>query len=359
MCARLRLPRSPQLVLLALAAALAAPGAAAAQALGPDDALERAIARNPDLRAALLDAIAAREAHRAAVNGRRPTFVANVEGQQIESLSGTASGVVRNLNRQGLASVGLRYTTDWGTVVTLDLSTAAQIREVNRDPSTTQLFRIGPNYSGDARVTARQPILSGAGADATLAEVERTAATEEAARQDRELTTSQLVQDLLVAYWELWYADRALDVERESLAVTQRQHEDAQQRQALGTAARVDVLAFATEVGSIRESLVATEAARRSRAIELGRFLALEPSAALALSPETPTPDIPEAPGSDALAALARGSSPELAALAAEVEATRVQTRLARDASRPRLDLVGSAGLSGLWNDDWMPSATV
>jgi outer membrane protein len=356
--------RFPGLGIVATAASVvalfAAPRVATAQALGPEVVLERALAANPGLRAALLDAVAAREAHRAAVNSRRPAFVASLDARQAESLSGTASGVVRNLNREGVASVGLRYTTDWGTVVTLDVTSALQVREVNRDPSTTQLFRIGPNYSGEARITARQPLLRGAGADVILAEVEQTAATEEAARQDRVRVTSQLVQDLLVAYWELWYADRALAVQRESLGVTERQREETRLRaETLGTAARTDVLVFATEAGSIRESLATADAARRSRAIELGRFLAVGPDASLAFVPEAEMPDVPAAPTTDRLLAVARASSPELAAISAELDATRVQVRAARDASRARLDLFGTAGLVGLWNDDWTPSASV
>lgn len=338
----------------------AAPGAASAQALGPDEALERALAANPELRAALLDAVAASEAHRAAVNGRRPAFVATAETQQVESLAATAAGVVRNLNRVASGSVGLRYTTNWGTVVTLDVSSGAQVREVNRDPSTTQLFRIGPNYSGEARVTARQPLLRGAGSDAVLAEVEQTAANEDAAEQDQARATSQLVQDLLVAYWELWYADRALAVQRESLVLTERQHEETRVRaEQLGTAARTDALAFATEAGSIRESLATAEAARRSRAIELGRFLAVSPAQSVAFVPESPEPTIPAAAATEVLIETARVSSPELASLESQLEARRVAERAARDASRPQLDLVGTAGMYGLWNDDWTPSATV
>src|SRR5690606_16499039 len=153
--------------------------------LSPEAALERALAENPDLRAALLDAVAAREAHSAAVNGRRPTFVATLDGTQAESLSGTAAGVVRNLNRQAGAAIGLRYVTSIGTEVSLDISSGVQVREVNRDPSTTQLFRVGPYYDGRATLSARQPLLRGAGRDVVLAAVQRTPATPEPAAAAR------------------------------------------------------------------------------------------------------------------------------------------------------------------------------
>src|SRR5690606_8291246 len=111
---------------LAAALLLATPLATSAQSISPEQALERALPENPELRAALLDAVAAREAHRAAVNGRRPTFVASFDGTQAESLSGTAAGVVRNQNRQVQGGIGLRYTTSIGTEVSLDISTGLQ-----------------------------------------------------------------------------------------------------------------------------------------------------------------------------------------------------------------------------------------
>src|SRR5690606_21825461 len=92
---------------------------------------------------------------------------------------------------------------------------------------------------------------------------------------------------------------------------------------------------------------------------ELGRYLAVAPSAAVALSPDATLPALSAPATNEQLAAAAAAASPELAALEANVEATRIDSLSARNGARARVDLVGTAGLAGLWNDDWTPSATV
>lgn len=349
-------PRPLPALLACLAASIAAPGATHAQSLAPEDALTAALAANPSLRAALADAVAARAAARAADNGHRPVFVAGVTTAANERFSATTAGVARNADQQLGGSMGLQYTTDLGTIVSLDLTTNVQWRSVNRDPTSATAVTIPPTSAAQASVSARQPLLRGAGSDVGLADVRQANAAERQARYERDVAVSQLVRDVLSAYWELWYADHALAVQREALGVAERQREEARQRaEVLGTAARVDVLRFSAELATLRETVTTAEASRRAQAIELGRLLGVGPEAAVGLVAASPDPTSPVVPPVAALVASARGSSPELLALEQGVRVAHEQLLVADDGSLPRFDLVATAGVAGLWTEDPLP----
>ncbi len=325
----------------------AGPAAGGPGGLRPDDALASALATSPSLRAAVLDAVAARAATRAAEDARAPVLTANASGAFTESFTGTAAGVVRNDNRTLGAGVGLAWTSDVGTVLGLDLTSGATWRTVNRDPSTTTSFTIGPNYTGSLALSARQPMLRGAGRDAVRATEREALASEQQSLEQRDAQASVLVRDVLVAYWELWYAERALAVEREGLALATRQMEDARARVALGSLSNAEGLQFASSLASARETERAARATRARQALELTRLAGLEGAVTYA---DDPTP--PALPRVDELAGRAAARSPELRSLAAGVEAARQRWLAARDTARARLDFVGRAGLVTLWADD-------
>ncbi|MCB9631808.1 MAG: TolC family protein [Sandaracinus sp.] len=343
------------MTLLALVGALSTAGVGAAQqprAIGAEDALATALAASPELRAVVLDAVAARAATRAAEDARAPVVTASANGSFTESFSGTADGAVRNDARALNAAVGLAWTSDVGTVVGLDLATGASWRTVNRDPSTTTSFTIGPNYTGSLTLSARQPILRGAGRDVVRAAEREAAATERQSVESRDAQASAIVRDVLVAYWELWYAERALDVQREAVALATRQADDARERVALGTLANAERLQFASTLAGLRETERSAQATRRQRAVELARLLGVDPDA---LATATDAPTSPTPPSLDALVAQASEQAPELRSLEAAVEAARQRVVSARDASRARLDFVGRAGMVTLWADDTLP----
>lgn len=341
----------------ARAEATSAEAAAAAERtaaeLTAEDAIAQALAENPALRAALFDALAARLAHDAARNARVPLLVGSFDAVQNESFAATGNGLVRNLNRQGMASLGVKYTTEVGTTLELTVSGGAQARRVNRDAASTTVVQITPYYSAQTQIVARQPLLRGAGRDANMAEIRIAEQSALAAQESQALAASEVIRDLLVAYWELWYADRALEVQREALALTERQEAEARARaEVLGTAARVDALAFAAEAGSLRESLATAEAARRSQSVTLGAYLALAPELAFGLVPSGTPPSSVTLPSLEALIEIAMAESPEIATFQAELETRRLELAAARNDKRARLDAVVTAGLAGLYTDD-------
>lgn len=329
-----------------------APGATSVGALPTItqvSAFAMALEANPSFRATLFDAIAARAAAESASSARAPTFVTTTSGGYREALTPTGAGGVRTRDRTISNTMGLRYTTNVGTVLALDIVNTTLWREINRDNSSTALSLIGPTHTASATISARQPLIRGAGRDVVLATQHQADASEVRAESDAEVAASQLVVDVLTAYWELWYADRSLGIQSAAVELATRQRAEADQRVRLGTESPAGVLRFATEEASLHETWLTARTARAARAIELARLIGYAADGGESLAtPEDPpelavVPDLAQALETMVLRA------PSLRSLEAQIDAARAQQVAATSASRPRLDVTGTLGTVGLW----------
>lgn len=322
-----------------LSAALALPRIATAEGMTAGQAIARAAAQNPTLRASLADVEAARLSTESAVGGRDPTLSATVQGGYSESTSGTS-----NVYGSGTVSskVSVGYTTDIGTRLEFGASADLGWRgtasgALSAEPSVTAL----------AYVSARQPLLRGAGADVNRASIVQAKISEDQAARQQSLTASSTALDVLSAYWELWYADQAVEVQEEARRVAAKDYEDAVSRlEALGTGTQIDVLQFSSSLATIDDALAQALATRATRAIALGRLLGMEPSEALQIEATDALPEVPALPAEASLVNQALDQSPELASLRLGLDAAKVRVESAIDADQPQLDLfvTGSAG---------------
>ncbi|MGK4003811.1 TolC family protein [Sorangium sp. So ce1036] len=333
----------PWLASLALIAACSLSSAARAETLSAEEAVGRAASQNPSLRAALLEVTAARQAVAAEEGARRPALAASVTGQYAKTLDAQTP---RAGSASVESSVALRYTTDVGTA--LEVGTSADSRWNLAEDRT-----LGPAYGARAYVSARQPLLRGAGTDAVLAPAAQAQAQAVAVERERELAASQIALEVLQAYWELWYAERAVAVQEQALAAAERQVNDARTRaETLGTGTRVDVLQFSTAAASIADALSQARAARTERAIELGRALGMDPARAASLRATGAPPSLGPAPPAAALARAAAERSQELAAMRADLDALRARVGAAEDADQVRLDVFATASAGTEWGND-------
>jgi outer membrane protein len=337
-------------------------GVAGAETLSAEQAVSRAAQNNPSLRAALLDARAARYSVEAERGARAPNFVASVQAEHSETitrpgLSGVASGVdaaSRSVENSISANAAVTYSTDIGTELELGTRTGTTWNSTSWS-GTTPLpanLSLGPEYTAQAYLTARQPLFRGAGSDVVLAPLHQAEASARAAESRREESASQTALDVLGAYWELWYSARAVKVQEQALAVAQSLVSDAQVRATkLGTGSAVDVLQFRTSAASIADSLSQARADRRARAIELARVLGMTPDQGEALDASGDPPDFGPVPAIDMLTRGLAEDSPALAALRADLDRARVRVRSARDADQPRVDVFATANVGTLWDD--------
>jgi len=331
-------------LLLAVAAAATAPRKGTAETLTEGQAVALAVERNPGLRASLLDQQAAREAVRAAEHAYEPAFSGGVNGGHTESSGGSSS--------DGAAvDAGVAWSFPLGTSISAGASASWYDTESAR--STVDSSFGGPSLGIEARVEAAQPLLRGAGLDVGEAELRSARLSDRVAAYERDEEAAALLRDVRTAYWELWYAQAALDVQQTAHELAERQLAEAQARQdALGLLAGSEVLRFASAEAGLAESLAQAEADRRARALELGRLLDLpaEESLALEAVEPGPTPPVPESVMQ--ATELAGASSSTLLRLAAQVALSQDQADVAEDALQPRLDVTAAFAVGESWAGD-------
>ena len=332
----------------ALVASAFAP-AVSADPLTDGQAVERAVAANPDLRAADSDLVAARKSVESAEGDRQPVFFADVGGNVTERMRGSQNSVSRSISRGLDADAGVRYTTDIGTNLEFGWTTGVAWGGSTIDPFGEDTGAAA-NIDGQIYARATQPLLRGAGTDSVLSSLRQAESSRTQAERQHDKARQQLVLDVLNAYDELWYAQQAVGVEEEALALADRQKAEADQRaSALGTQAAIDTLAFSTALATQRQSLADARATVRVRAIDLGRLLAMRPFEAMGIEAVSPPADPRPLPPLDDLLQAARDGSPDIAAARAQVESARIALESAAANDRPKLDLSTTVSMSGLW----------
>jgi outer membrane protein TolC len=165
----------------------------------------------------------------------------------------------------------------------------------------------------------------------------------------RDRVASEVLRDVLSAYWELWYADSAVAIQVQSQAVAAAQRDDARARSESGSLAPADVLTFDTQVATRDEDLVDAQTTRAQRAHELSRLLGTNEHEGFTgeLSDE---PLSAQAFARDTTEQRALAQSAQIQEQISAVELARVQQKTADDPQKPRLDLDTNIQTQGLGN---------
>jgi outer membrane protein TolC len=350
-----------------LAALLCSPNALAqAEEAAPKQApiddravMEMTVANNPSLAAAVSEVRRAQLLEEA--EGHRYPLTLVLDGKVLRNAAPAlgAAGVTFPESITYATGGELRRKLIWGT----DLSVRVEAtRQESRSVFTfaapgaapiQSIFQLGPGYGGSLRLGVTQPLLRGAGRDVVLAQLDIAAVNRTAVTSTRDRTASELLLDALTAYWELYYASRALDIQRRSLGLARDQREETAARVKTGSVAPVELLTFESRIATLEEDVVAAEAEERRRSTALGRLVG-DPT----LTPRRAADREParrDAPPGD-LRRRALDVSPEIAEQRSAVNLAEVQARTAADPLRHRLDLDGYVQANGLGNREVRPA---
>jgi outer membrane protein TolC len=118
-----------------------------------------------------------------------------------------------------------------------------------------------------------QPLLSGFGSTVNEAGLRQARIEKIRLKKSHERQSSELLRDALLAYWELWYAGRSIEIQTAALALASTQEREANQRVQQGALAPSEALKFRTQVATLTESLLTARSNERTQASELGRLL--------------------------------------------------------------------------------------
>ncbi|HEY5961731.1 MAG TPA: TolC family protein [Polyangiaceae bacterium] len=216
-------------------------------------------------------------------------------------------------------------------------------------PPSLLTYTMGPAYGTTVKFSLNQPLLRGAGRDVYYAERDAARASRASARSARDQAASQLLLDVLTAYWELNYDARSVEIQTRSLELARVQRDETAMRVTTGSVAAVDVLSFETTIATIEEDLATARAEAQKQLAELNRLIG-DPDWTLRDVPETAS-TVPE-PGrpADDVKQRTLAVSFELSQQRAAVELATVQARTADENYRPKLDVDAYVQAQGLGN---------
>lgn len=302
------------------------------------------LARSPELSVSLLQVAQAKEGTRLQ-DGRFPyTFGADA-GYTRSRNPILGSGVISGNDSFVVGAQVGRYFPS-GTTATIR---AEGERFDSMRSSTTAAFanQTGIGYQATLRATVNQPLLSGYGATVNEAGWRAAKINEERARKAHAQDTSELVRDVLSAYWELWYAGRTIEIQQAALDLATAEQRDADARVERGAMSPADALKFRTQVATLTESLLNAKANERARALDLGRLVGT-PSQAYDWRADAAAPEPSTLPPRAQLVAKILQNSPSIGVLDQGVRLAEEQRKTAGDEYRATLDLQGWVQASGL-----------
>ncbi|MFO0659920.1 MAG: TolC family protein [Polyangiaceae bacterium] len=139
-----------------------------------------------------------------------------------------ANGVNTPINNTYETSVELQKQLPTGTQLSLSLtgtrSTSTQFMFIN---GTQPLqLTLGPSHGVAAKASIVQPLLR-CRARRRRSRSSCGTSLRTAAERARDRTASELLRDVIQAYWELWYAAESTRIEQTSLSLAQRQESEA------------------------------------------------------------------------------------------------------------------------------------
>jgi len=319
-----------------------------ADSINEQNAIRLAAEKNPGLQAAILELQAAQQAVTAAEEEYTTVLQIDTGVTHTKMPRATREGVTESSNDAIDLGIGASRRFPWGTELSLDVTGNGEISRVNPEPRTSDVIKLGPTYGLEARLGLSQPLLRGAGIDVGEAEIRASKMQQRAADHKRDRMASELLRDVLIGYWELWYSESALEVQHQARDLAQKQHEEAQLRAELGTVAPSDTLSFATQLALLEEAVAEAEVDRKSRAVELGQLLGFDPHRATALSPAPPTQQSSLEITRQQATQRARENSLELREQEVQIKLLQDKLKVAEDAVQSRLDLTAYLSAQGL-----------
>ncbi len=247
-------------------------------------------------------------------------------------------------------NVAKRRQLNLGLTQLLAPGTALSVSWNNsRSETNSQFYFINPAYDSSLGFSVTQPLLRGFGTDVNRTYIEVARREHDISRLEFERLVIGIVQSVEDAYWNLVYARDNLEVSRTSLALAQDLLEQTRTRVRIGTSAPIDIVQSEATVAAREQEIIIAENLVEAAADNLKFLMGFEDPEdwrSVIVPVDTlevrvvPT-DVEEATRT----ALAERLEVKQRLLAEDIN--RLTVVAAHNATRPRLDLVASYGLTG------------
>jgi outer membrane protein TolC len=329
----------------------------APQTLSVQTAVRQAATNNPSLQAALLDEQSADSLVSSAEDQYPLMLQFDVGATHLRNPRLANPGVTTATSDNIVLGSELAKQFPWGTNLGFRVEGSWLTASSQLFPGSDQVVEIGPGYGLSARLTIVQPILQGAGTDVGEAEVRLAHIDRTRAVKAKDRVASELLRDVLVAYWELWYAGEAVTIDTAARKLAEDERKLQQARIDAGSVPPVEIYPFETRVAELDEALLVSTFERQRRAMELGLRLGKPGNQSRHLATDGSAPPAPTTiKNEDDLVAEAMNAAPELAEIDAQLAQSEEQKKTAGEGDRHRLDVTGWAQMEGLGNQEVPPA---
>jgi outer membrane protein TolC len=284
-----------------------------------------------------------------------PLFFANLSNQNADIPTGSrlaGEGTLRNKDLSYDVRLDQLLTTGTSYSVVFD----------NTRFETNQLFTsFNPRYDSSLFGNVRQPLMRNFGREITLTPI-NIAKTNRLA-SDARLNTRALDIELQVtqAYLDYAFANAELEVFKQSLAYAKDLYENNKKQVEVGTMAPLEVVVAEAEVATRDQAIIAGEVAIENNEDRLRQLIYGEKVADWKqdiVLPGKPPAFVDVGITEEEAIRRALENNPDIEALEMDLKSRNLSTKLARNATKPLIDLTGGFGWTGLggprliFNDD-------
>lgn len=260
--------------------------------------------------------------------------------QAASDLEGVSAGQQsRNANQSGEFGIAQRLPTG-GTV---RASTG-----INRTTTNSNRAFLNPDYTSDARLDVRQPLLRDFGPAVNLAEIAKSRLSLNQSRLEVRREVLDVIAETEIRYWALSAARARKRLFDSNLVLAESLLEENRARERLGLATRLDVLQAEASLAARSEEVILAQQQVENAEDRLRTILGdlnYDPQESLVVArlPEInpPVPQFREAVRS----ALAQDMATQIQYEV--IEKTRIDKQVAQNRTLPTLDITASVGLLG------------
>lgn len=231
----------------------------------------------------------------------------------------------------------------------------------SRVASSDRLATRNPLYTTGLVGTYVQPLLRGFKIDNLRQQLEINLINREISEESARATVTQTLANVRNAYWDLVFAQSAVDVARRATDLADKLVEDNQARVEVGTLAPLDIVQAQAEAATRRQNLAAAEATAQTAEIALKRFIVSGTDDPLWRQTIRPV-DLPnlQPPPADVEGSVRRALAERTDIINARkgLDTSDINIRYFKNLSLPAVDLTTSYGAAGLGGPELIRSGS-
>ena len=279
----------------------------------------------------------------------------------LQSGIGTGAGFFVLKNHSTVFDVGYSQKFHTGTIFNVQLNNT-------RSSSTSPQNFFNPAVSSSLIVGIQQPLLNGFGRLANMRFILEARNNTQVGRLQFEEQVIAAVTQVETQYWTLVADEQAVDVAKQTLAVSQRLYEDDLRQLQIGTLAHLDVVTAQSAIATNNQALIAAQTNALQQGIVVLNLITKDPMEkrlqGIEVVPTTPLEENPQIPNialPDAVTE-AWNNRPELKVDDLTLRNDDIEVRATRNSLLPSLTLSGqytSAGLGGSARGAFIPNGTL